>query len=334
MYIRILTALTAFCLIICLPAAQTAAQSERVCQACGEAIAGGYFETGSYFYHPEHFTCAHCKQPIKERYTVYKGHNYHTACFQQHVALRCAVCDGIIQGQYILDHWGNGYHLRHQGEVTQCTFCQRFIVGSLADGMVRFDDGRFLCGICSATMVVRHGEARVLMEQVAKMLRPYGLKVDTERIELHLIDRREMRELSPVRSGHTTGFTDIQSTRNLFGWVRVRRIQIYVVGGVPRTDMMATLAHELTHVWQFYNAHPKMDRAVSEGSCNYASYLVLRKLGDSEADYLIESMLKNQDPVYGRGFRRVKIYSELHGLAAWLRLQRKRDVTISAFGEG
>ena len=116
--------------------------TERICNTCGQKINGPHFETGSHFYHSDCFTCEQCGDPIKSAYTTYKKKNYHNECFENHIALRCAVCNGIIQGEYLLDYWGNGYHTSHKGEVLQCDFCQRFIVGSLIDGMDRCEETR------------------------------------------------------------------------------------------------------------------------------------------------------------------------------------------------
>ncbi|MEJ2722082.1 MAG: LIM domain-containing protein, partial [bacterium] len=167
----------------------TFAQSskERICNTCGQRITGSYFETGSHYYHPECFTCNYCGKPIRGPYTTYRNQNYHNECFENHVALRCAVCNGIIQGQYLLDYWGNAYHTSHKDEVLQCDFCQRFIVGSLIDGMKRFADGRCLCAKCAPLSVTDIGRARKLMIEVAGDLEAFGIAVDPDKIQLRLV---------------------------------------------------------------------------------------------------------------------------------------------------
>jgi hypothetical protein len=39
-----------------------------------------------------------------------------------------------------------------------------------------------------------------------------------------------------------------------------------------------------------------------------------------EADFIIESMLRDEDEIYGEGFRRVKRYVERNGISRWLAL--------------
>ena len=118
---------------------------QRHCQHCGEAIQGGYFETGGKYYHPSHFRCFHCDKRIDGPYTEYKGKNFHNDCFRDNVALRCDLCGGIIQGEYIIDYWGSAYHLRHEKESPMCDSCSRFISPELTKGGVRYDDGRYIC---------------------------------------------------------------------------------------------------------------------------------------------------------------------------------------------
>jgi len=301
----------------------------RVCQACGQAIEGPYFETGGAYYHPEHFTCAYCDSPITGTYTIYKNHNYHTQCFERHSALRCRVCNGVISGKYILDYWGNAYHTDHEGNVPRCDFCARFIVGELADGMIRFRDGRCLCGICAPTSVTDLDEADELLEEVAADLAPFGIRIDTRDIDLHLLSKSGLQQYSGQGHG-TTGFTDYYVKKNLFGRTVEKRIRVNLLYGMPRTEMIGTLAHELTHVWQFTHGVLDQNADFSEGSCNYAAYLVLRKRGGTEEEFIIETMLKDHDPVYGEGFRSVKSFAEANGLSAWLDLLKQKDVTLSS----
>ena len=320
-----LTFLVAICI---LAAAAPADGGKRVrsCNDCGQPIRGAYFETGGAYYHPQHFTCTHCDEPITGTYTIYKDAQYHTRCFERHAALRCRVCNGVISGKYVLDHWGNAYHPTHD-DVAKCDFCARYIIGSLIDNIRRFHDGRFLCGICNRTSVTSLDRAEQLMEDVAASLSRYGIDVNTDEIDLHLMSKDGLRDYSGRGHG-TTGFTDYYVKRNLFGRTIEKRVRVNLLYGMPRTEMIGTLAHELTHVWQFSNGGLEQNPAFSEGSCNYASYLVLRKIGGPEAEFIIETMLKDGDPVYGEGFRQVKAYAEQEGLVAWLKLLKKKNVDL------
>ncbi|MBP2681330.1 MAG: hypothetical protein H6Q78_1193 [Candidatus Krumholzibacteriota bacterium] len=305
------------------------AEKARVCTACGQVIRESYFETGGKFYHSRCFTCEYCKKPIDGAFTVYRGKNYHTPCFDDRVALRCAVCGGIVQGQYLLDYWGNAYHPRHKDDVLQCDFCQRFIVGGLADGMKRLHDGRSLCAKCAPSSVTNIREARSILVDAAEKLRSVGVGVDPGSIQLSLVGEEELARIADSRSNDTRGFTEYWVNKSLFGKVTAETVKIYLLFGMPRVQMASTAAHELMHVWQFRKGRLDQDAAVSEGSCNFASYLVLRKLGEPEAEFVIDGMLRDPDPVYGEGFRRVKAYTEEKGVAPWLRLLKEKNPDLT-----
>lgn len=305
------------------------AADDRACGACGEPIRGACFETGGAVYHPECFACAHCGEPITGPFTVFRHRNYHTSCFEAHVALRCAVCGGVIEGQYLLDHWGNAYHTRHQGEVLQCDFCRRFIVGTLGDGMTRLHDGRALCSTCAPSSVTSIREARAIVDRTAAELSSFRIVVDPKPIRLRMVGQDELARIAESHAHETKGFTDYLVRKTVFGRVEAETIHVYLLYGMPRVQAMSTVAHELMHVWQFQRGCFEQDAALSEGACNYASYLILRKHPGAEAEFVIDSMLNDPDPVYGEGFRRVKAFVEREGLAAWLGLASRENAEIA-----
>ncbi len=99
-WIIVTLAAVALLTVLLLSAPFAFAEDGRVCGVCGGSISGSYFETGGRIYHPKCFSCDYCKEPIKGPFTVFRGMRYHEPCFEGHVALRCAVCGGVIEGQY------------------------------------------------------------------------------------------------------------------------------------------------------------------------------------------------------------------------------------------
>jgi hypothetical protein len=313
-------------LIVALP---VGADVIHTCQSCGQSISGAFFETKGSYYHPYHFTCSYCMQPIKSQYTTYRSQNYHNDCFRDHIARRCVLCNDVIKGRYLVDYWGNAYHLRHEKEVSRCDFCDRLITPELAEGGVNFSDGRSLCAICHASAIKKIGHARALENRVSSQLRRIGMDFDDVDLELHLIGIDQMQRIANFRSHDLRGFTDYHEEKNLFGRTRHRQIDVYLLYGMPKVEMIGTLAHELTHVWQFLSGRLRSDPALSEGSCNFAAYWVLRQtVPGEEADYIIESMLRDEDEVYGEGFRRVKKYVEENGISNWLTLMTAQNQTL------
>ena len=297
-----------------------------VCPACGEAVASNAFSTRGAVYHPDCFRCAQCKRSISGTYSEYKGKNYHNDCFERHVALKCALCSGIIRGEYLQDFWGNSYCMRHEQDAPVCDSCGRFISDETTGGGVRYDDGRFVCKLCHPKSMTDIDEILDLVHDVAKQMRSLGMKVDYDGIRIHLIGRDEMQKLSGHHSEGLRGFTDYREDFRVFGKSHDRAMDMYLLYGMPRMELISTIAHELGHVWQFNRGRFRNDRAWNEGSCNYAAYLVLAKYPGRESSFFRASLSRDDDSVYGEGFRRVKNLAEAEGTKGWLRyLARSTD---------
>jgi len=321
--VRLVLQLTLAALV--LSAAVTAVAEDRhKCAECGRVIEGAYFETNGVFYHPEHFRCALCGNPIDGAYTEYKGKNYHNDCFRNGVALRCSLCGGVIEGEYIQDFWGNSYHLSHQGKAPCCDSCSRFISPELTGGGVRYDDGRYICGICRPTSVTDIDVVLAMIDEVAGHLHELGMDVDYKGLNVHLIGQQQMKDLSGEHSNGLRGFTDYSHDWKIFKRTGNRKLNVYFLYGMPRMELISTIAHELAHIYQFNNGRFKNDRAFAEGSSNYAAFRVLGYYPGRVSSFFRTAMAQETDPVYGDGFRRVKRFAEAEGDDAWLAALRKR----------
>jgi hypothetical protein len=318
--------LLAIVLVLAAFATTPAAAQRYICEKCGRVIEGPHFETGGRYYHPEHFTCAHCGQPITGAYTEYKGENYHSDCFKRSVALRCSLCDQVIQGEYIQDYWGNAYCKRHKDDPC-CDSCSRFISPAVTGGGVRYDDGRYICAICQPGSVKDIDVVMKMIDEVATHLASFGMEVDYAGLNVHLIGQDQMKDLSGEHSSGLRGFTDYSHDWRIFKRAGNRKLNVYFLYGMPRMELISTIAHELAHIYQFNHGRFRNDQVFAEGSCNYASWLVLRKYDGENAGFFRHSLTHETDPVYGDGFRRVRTFAETEGIGAWLeRLRKKKDL--------
>lgn len=304
--------------LVAAPAAQ-AGQSPQRCASCGDPIEGAYFQTKGLIYHAEHFRCTHCDREIRGSYSEYQGKVYHNQCFQEHVALRCALCGAMITGEYLQDYWGSSYCKHHDGVAPVCDSCGRFISDDLTSGGVRYDDGRFVCNVCRPKSITDIDELLALVHEVAGHMKTFGMEVDYRGIRIHLIGREQMQKLSGHHSDGLRGFTDYREDFRVMGYSRNRRMQMYLLYGMPRMEIISTIAHELAHVWQFNRGQFRTERAWAEGSCNYAAYLVLARYPGRESSFFRVSLTRDGDDVYGEGFRRVKTLAESEGSRVWLR---------------
>ncbi len=191
--------------------------------------------------------------------------------------------------------------------------------------MRRLPDGRALCAKCVTTSVTSVRTARSILADVANELARFGIDVDPKPIELRLVGQGELARIAENKSHETKGFTDYLVEKGPLGGVKTESMKVYLLYGMPRTQATSTVAHELMHIWQFQNGCLEQDPALSEGSCNFASYLVLRRIASPEAEFAIDSMLKDPDRIYGKGFRHVKLYVEREGVAAWLKLLEEKN---------
>jgi hypothetical protein len=306
--------------------ASAAGQPAPTCGVCGRPVTGENFQTRGVYYHHDCFRCAYCDRPIAGPYSEYKGKNYHADCFERHVALRCALCADIIRGEYLQDFWGNSYCLRHESEAPVCDSCGRFISDRTTSGGVRYDDGRFICNICRPRSITDIDDILGLVHEVAGHMREMGMKVDYHGIRIHLVGREEMQKLSGHHSDGLRGFTDYREDFRVFGRSHDRKMDMYLLYGMPRMELISTIAHELGHVWQFNHGRFQNERAWNEGSCNYAAYLVLAQYPGRESSFFRTSLARDDDGVYGDGFRRVKVLAEAEGTRTWLRyLSRRTD---------
>jgi len=255
----------------------------------------------------ESLKCDHCGRSITGQYIISDGKNYHVDCYEDHVALRCALCGEIIEGEYFEDYWGNRVHAEHKDKFPQCLYCRRFISDKISRGMVKYDDGRIVCGICAREM-----------SGLQNILARHGIETKDKEIPLYLVNRNSMSELAEGFHADPLGFAHYEKTSYAGGIITDRSFKIYMLDGLPKYEFISALAHELMHIWLFANAPGDIDAALREGSCNYAAYLVLVNYSGREVQFVVDNLMSDSTPVYGDGFRRVKMYAEKDGLSGWL----------------
>ncbi len=271
----------------------------------------------------ETIICDYCGQVINGRYMVSEGKNYHVDCYRNHVAFRCALCGEIINGEYFEDFWGNKVHAEHKGVVPQCEYCRRFLSDKTSNGWTRYDDGRLVCGFCAESAIKDISTAQAIMTELQRTLKGAGIETTDQDIPLYLVNKHAMKDLAAGFHADPLGFANLEQTSYVGGLVKDRSMKIYMMTNLPRFEFISALAHELMHTWLFVYADPDIDPAMREGTCNYAGYLALQSYRDRDAQFVVNNMLSDPDPIYGDGFRKVKSYVDSHGFAAWLKYLKK-----------
>lgn len=262
--------------------------------------------------------CHYCGGVITGQYIRNEGKNYHTECYDDHVALRCTLCNELIDEMYYRDFWGNVVHSRHKGEVPQCEYCRRFVSEKISQGSVRYDDGRIVCGICSQNAINDITAAKSIMQSIQEDLKKYGIDVREVTIPIFLVNKNVMTELAGGYHADPLGFTYYEKTTYAGQPIALKTYKIYMLTGLPRCEFIGALAHELMHVWLFVNNVTDIEPALREGGCNVASWLALINHRDRHAEFILENMQADPDPVYGDGYRRMKKYVDQQGVSTWL----------------
>lgn len=186
-----------------------------------------------------------------------------------------------------------------------CDFCGVELAGGEYEVL---KDGRERCNHCSAT-ALRTGEA---FKDVFKMVLRnmeifYGIKINAaikvRMTDANTIARHFGEEFVPTPGvdGRTLGFARKDAT----GY------SLYIENGSPKLAAMATIAHELTHIWQYQNWDDKKiielygaanRLEVYEGMAKWAEIQFLLYLNETAYGKReqIRTMLRNDE--YGRGF--------------------------------
>ncbi|MFP4362797.1 MAG: protein DA1 [Spirochaetia bacterium] len=265
--------------------------------------------------------CGACGKPVSGEYIISESIPYHTECFYKHKAKYCSLCGKVINGRYLADSWGNIYHDYHKKEKPQCDYCGRFLSKALTGGGTIYPDGRAICGTCIQTAVSEHNEGMNILIDVYNRLEDYGIGFSKFKPKLFLLNRSKLKSVSKDRN-EKHGYAKLDRrivNRKLEDFA----ISIYILKGMPYYYYFSTCAHELMHVWQYLNAPLDNSLALKEGSCQMASYLVLKDEKSEYAEYLIKKMMQAKDKVYGEGFRRVREYVKKNSVPRWLTYLKK-----------
>ena len=338
--------------------ASVTAADDMTCAGCGQAITeGSWITTQGKYYHPEHFVCSRCNRQIGTNIyfiedgkvydsSCYVNHVtrrceycgeaglgqlvtledklYHRSCYLEHVAPKCVVCSKPVEGRFYYDDFGSVVCEAHKDAADRCHTCFRMFADEPGARAVSLNDGRQICGSCNRTAVMDSEEAEDLVEAVVKEMAEVGIVIEDE-FDLRLVPVDEFARYSYRGNQDRLGMTLYQETSRLGGVWKSRDYDILILYGLPLDYFRAVAAHELMHVWLFRNGSHDMDDQLTEGSCEYAAYLVLADDGTEQARRIIETRIQHDDEIYGEGFRKVAGWVEQTGVTGWLDYLRKNS---------
>jgi hypothetical protein len=284
---------------------------QLICKGCGQPIRGNYLSALGATWHPEHFVCASCGRPINTaRFQVHEGKPYHSECFSNQIAPRCAYCNKPLVGEYLIDHWGTQFCAEHKDQYPRCAYCGRLVPPH--DREPGAETVR--CTICRGAAIETKEQAQPLFRQVVQWVNGQGLRYNNLPIHLELCGRATLAKYMQGRDlpdalGATAGKFYTENGRI----VRAEVSGVAILLGLPSTLFRGVVAHELGHVWFVTQSIQRVPSWAEEGFCELLAYRYYSELNTPESRYHAEAIERNPDPVYGNGFRQVRTLADSIG---------------------
>jgi hypothetical protein len=230
--------------------------------------------------------CAQCGRPVSGTYLKALGRHWHPGHFC------CGICRAPLGEKFLVSFHQEPFCTEH-GTSSLCEAC-----GHLASGGP--------CRACAAEVLTDPREAAALMVQVQGFLRAEGLPWWPQTFPVRLVGPEELG-VSGLRTGSDRVGEITKHTRTGPNGKPIREVpEIRILRGRPKILQGMVLAHELGHAWIFQKGPAGLPRELEEGFCEYCSHLWLSRSQDPRAPYLLDRIARNEDPVYGDGFREVQ----------------------------
>lgn len=186
-----------------------------------------------------------------------------------------------------------------------CSYCGTELSGV---EFFRLPDGRLRCNTCSNTVVKSKAEVEALCRRVIEnMDNFFGATIDVP-VSIEVTEERKLKK----KIGIPLDTRDSQSM--LILGVAVNKKQNYSIileNGAPRISLIATFAHELTHIWQYTHWDnnkklkkcPKSKRLlIYEGMAKWVEIQYLYLVGETNVARREEYITRNRQDEYGIGF--------------------------------
>ncbi len=191
-----------------------------------------------------------------------------------------------------------------------CDFCGTEIFGVEYETLA---DGRDRCLNCSRTAIKTEKEFRKLFDDVRRNMESFfGIRINAG-IKVEMVNSKTLHR----RLGKTFVPTPKSDGRVLGVAIKDKHgyYTLLVENGSPRMSSMLTMAHELTHIWQYINWNDKAIRKKYGKQLRLEIYEGMAKWVEVQYAYLLNepATAKRQEIItayredeYGRGFLRYR----------------------------
>lgn len=300
----------------------------RFCKQCSQPIYGSYLSAMDADWHPEHFRCIVCQQPVNDSgFYVHEGQPCHPSCFANTIALRCAICNKPLMGGYQVNYWGDTFCADHAETLAHCNYCGRLVPHATKKMHRRsIDDVR--CDICASTAIENAPQAKHLMPPLIDWLEQQGVRFRQKTFRIEVLDRTDFLSREGGRRD-PLGLTT--STR----YMRNKRVDhaiiesVAILQGLPAALFEGVCIHELGHVWLVQHGIVNLPIMDEEGFCEWLAHRHYLAIGSKVDLFYARRIAENSSPVYGDGFRKLKRLEERVGFDQIIRsLLRKKKLPL------
>jgi hypothetical protein len=276
------------------------------CPACGESITGSAIQAMDHKWHPEHFVCTNCQEPLpEEHYRQQAGKPYCETCYQSLFLRHCDICRRPLAGHSVRNHWGDQYCGSHVYEFRECSCCRRPICPSITGGGSDTRDGRPLCNLCRKTSVNHLNQAWPAFNKVRRYLTKQGLDLGHASLSLDLVDRVNLSSIAshakPDRAFN--GLAAMPLVPLTAGAAPGPQEQIRILHGLPWELFTAVCACELGHAWLHMKKNSMLTAEAEQDFCKSLSSRWLDSLGTPTSEVWVKILRETQSNPYSMGPR-------------------------------
>ncbi len=186
-----------------------------------------------------------------------------------------------------------------------CSYCGTEISGV---EFYRLPDGRLRCTVCSNSVVKTKAEINDICKRVIDNMDAFfGASINVP-VSIDVVDERKIKR----KLGATTDKGDSPSVLILgVATNKKGRYNIVLENGAPRISLIATFAHELTHIWQYTHwdnnkalkkCADSKRRLIYEGMAKWTEIQYLYLVGETNVARREEYITMNRKDEYGLGF--------------------------------
>lgn len=213
----------------------------------------------------------------------------------------------------------------------RCSYCGNEVSGV---DFYRLPDGRLRCTTCSNSVVTSKEEIEKICHRVIDNLDNFfGANIDVP-VSIEVLEERKLKK----KAGVPLGTQDEQSILILGVAInKKKKYSILLENGAPRISLIATFAHELTHIWQythwdnkkgFKKCSKKRRLLIYEGMAKWVEIQYLYLIGENAIAKREENITKNRQDEYGIGFN---LYEDAYPLSRETMMSEETPFTTDKY---